>query len=73
MLSEGGLRDREEKDHNMEEDSGDSEFLQGYQWLLRDLPKLPLFDSVRATTAKALQQVSTAGGRGRLGAWRQTT
>lgn len=56
VLSEGGLRDREEKDHPMEEDSGDSELLQGYQWLLRDLPKLPLFDSVRATTAKALQQ-----------------
>nr|XP_034987340.1 integrator complex subunit 1 [Zootoca vivipara] len=56
MLSEGGLRDREEKDHPMEEDSGDSELLQGYQWLLRDLPKLPLFDSVRAATAVALQQ-----------------
>nr|XP_056722177.1 integrator complex subunit 1 [Euleptes europaea] len=56
VLSEGGLRDREEKDHPMEEDSGDSELLPGYQWLLRDLPKLPLFDSVRATTAVALQQ-----------------
>ena len=57
VLSEGGLRDGEEKDHPMEEDSGDSELLQGYQWLLRDLPRLPLFDSVRATTAVALQQV----------------
>ncbi|XP_062999601.1 integrator complex subunit 1 [Elgaria multicarinata webbii] len=56
VLSEGGLRDREEKEHPMEEDSGDSELLQGYQWLLQDLPKLPLFDSVRATTAVALQQ-----------------
>ncbi|KAM6250337.1 integrator complex subunit 1 isoform 2-T2 [Porphyrio hochstetteri] len=56
VLSEGGLRDGEEKDHPMEEDSGDSELLQGYQWLLRDLPRLPLFDSVRATTALALQQ-----------------
>ncbi|XP_053936819.1 integrator complex subunit 1 isoform X1 [Cuculus canorus] len=56
VLSEGGLRDGEEKDHPMEEDSGDSELLQGYQWLLRDLPRLPLFDSVRATTAVALQQ-----------------
>uniref|UniRef100_A0A8D0G6X8 Integrator complex subunit 1 n=1 Tax=Sphenodon punctatus TaxID=8508 RepID=A0A8D0G6X8_SPHPU len=56
VLSEGGLRDREERDHPMEEDSGDSELLQGYQWLLRDLPRLPLFDSVRATTAVALQQ-----------------
>nr|XP_014436471.1 integrator complex subunit 1 isoform X1 [Pelodiscus sinensis] len=56
VLSEGGLRDGEEKDHPMEEDSGDSELLQGYQWLLRDLPKLPLFDSVRTTTSLALQQ-----------------
>ncbi|XP_077172247.1 integrator complex subunit 1 [Paroedura picta] len=56
VLSEGGLRDREEKDPPMEEDSRDSELLQSYQWLLRDLPKLPLFDSVRATTAAALQQ-----------------
>ncbi|XP_048349441.1 integrator complex subunit 1 isoform X2 [Sphaerodactylus townsendi] len=56
VLSEGGLRDREEKEHPMEEDSGDSELLQGHQWLLRDLPKLPLFDSVRTTTAVALQQ-----------------
>ncbi|NXT28885.1 INT1 protein, partial [Syrrhaptes paradoxus] len=56
VLSEGGLRDGEEKDHPMEEDSGDSELLQGYQWLLRDLLRLPLFDSVRATTALALQQ-----------------
>uniref|UniRef100_A0A8C3R092 Integrator complex subunit 1 n=1 Tax=Cyanoderma ruficeps TaxID=181631 RepID=A0A8C3R092_9PASS len=56
VLSEGGMRDGEEKDHPMEEDSGDSELLQGYQWLLRDLPRLPLFGSVRATTALALQQ-----------------
>ncbi|XP_074866589.1 integrator complex subunit 1 isoform X2 [Carettochelys insculpta] len=56
VLSEGGLHDGEEKDHPMEEDSGDSELLQGYQWLLRDLPRLPLFDSVRATTSLALQQ-----------------
>lgn len=47
----------------MEEDSGDSELLQGYQWLLRDLPRLPLFDSVRATTAVALQQVSRRPGK----------
>lgn len=60
VLSEGGLRDGEEKDHPMEEDSGDSELLQGYQWLLRDLPRLPLFDSVRVTTSLALQQVSTS-------------
>uniref|UniRef100_A0A8C6XX02 Integrator complex subunit 1 n=1 Tax=Naja naja TaxID=35670 RepID=A0A8C6XX02_NAJNA len=36
--------------------SWDFELLQSYQWLLRDLPKLPLFDSVRSTTAVALQQ-----------------
>lgn len=41
----------------MEEDVGDTDVLQGYQWLLRDLPRLPLFDSVRSTTALALQQV----------------
>lgn len=41
----------------MEEDSGEVDALQGYQWLLRDLPRLPLFDSVRTTTALALQQV----------------
>lgn len=41
----------------MEEDAGDTDVLQGYQWLLRDLPRLPLFDSVRSTTALALQQV----------------
>lgn len=57
MLSEGSLRDGEEKEPPAEEDSGDAETLQGYQWLLRDLPRLPLFDSVRATTALALQQV----------------
>lgn len=63
VLSEGGMRDGEEKDHPMEEDSGDSELLQGYQWLLRDLPRLPLFDSVRATTALALQQVGGSSWR----------
>ncbi|XP_054549530.1 integrator complex subunit 1 isoform X1 [Talpa occidentalis] len=56
VLSEGSLRDGEEKEPQMEEDSRDSETLQGYQWLLRDLPRLPLFDSVRTTTALALQQ-----------------
>ncbi|XP_044289697.1 integrator complex subunit 1 [Varanus komodoensis] len=56
VLSEGGLRDREEKEHPVEEDPGDTELLQVYQWLLRDLPKLPLFDGVRGTTAVALQQ-----------------
>lgn len=58
------MRDGEEKDHPMEEDSGDSELLQGYQWLLRDLPRLPLFDSVRATTALALQQVGGSNSKG---------
>ncbi|XP_029433335.1 integrator complex subunit 1 [Rhinatrema bivittatum] len=56
VLSEGALRDGEEREHPMEEDSEDSELLQGYQWLLRDLPRLPLFDSVTGTTAVALQQ-----------------
>lgn len=42
----------------MEEDSADAELLPGYQWLLQDLPKLPLFDSVRGMTSTALQQVS---------------
>ncbi|XP_015974610.2 integrator complex subunit 1 isoform X3 [Rousettus aegyptiacus] len=56
VLSEGSLRDGEEKEPAAEEDSGDAETLQSYQWLLRDLPRLPLFDSVRATTALALQQ-----------------
>ncbi|XP_075851349.1 integrator complex subunit 1 isoform X1 [Microcebus murinus] len=56
VLSEGSLRDGEEREHPMEEDSGDADLLQGYQWLLRDLPRLPLFDSVRSTTALALQQ-----------------
>lgn len=57
VLSEGGLRDKEEKELPMEEDVGEADALQGYQWLLRDLPRLPLFDSVRTTTALALQQV----------------
>ncbi|XP_027623842.1 integrator complex subunit 1 isoform X2 [Tupaia chinensis] len=56
VLSEGSLRDGEEKEPPLEEDSGDADMLQGYQWLLRDLPRLPLFDSVRTTTALALQQ-----------------
>uniref|UniRef100_A0A8C0Z4A0 Integrator complex subunit 1 n=1 Tax=Canis lupus familiaris TaxID=9615 RepID=A0A8C0Z4A0_CANLF len=56
VLSEGSPRDGEEKEPPMEEDPGDPEALRGYQWLLRDLPRLPLFDSVRPTTALALQQ-----------------
>ncbi|XP_049759647.1 integrator complex subunit 1 isoform X1 [Elephas maximus indicus] len=56
VLSEGSLRDGEEKEQPAEEDSGEPEMLQGYQWLLRDLPRLPLFHSVRSTTALALQQ-----------------
>ncbi|XP_073931481.1 integrator complex subunit 1 [Castor canadensis] len=56
VLSEGGLRDREEKDPPMEEDTGEPDALHSYQWLLRDLPRLPLFGSVRTTTALALQQ-----------------
>ncbi|XP_036408619.1 integrator complex subunit 1 isoform X1 [Megalops cyprinoides] len=56
VLSEGGLRDGEERDQPMEEDSRDAELLPGYQWLLQDLPKLPLFDSVRGMTSSALQQ-----------------
>lgn len=72
VLSEGGLRDRE-KEHPMEEDSGDSELLQGYQWLLRDLPKLPLFDSVRASTAVALQQVRLSGAGDRKAFFKKKT
>nr|XP_020466080.1 integrator complex subunit 1 isoform X2 [Monopterus albus] len=56
VLSEGGLKDGEERDQPMEEDSADAELLPGYQWLLQDLPKLPLFDSVRSMTSTALQQ-----------------
>ncbi|XP_076000277.1 integrator complex subunit 1 isoform X3 [Genypterus blacodes] len=56
VLSEGGLKDGEERDQPMEEDSTDGELLPGYQWLLQDLPKLPLFDSVRGMTSTALQQ-----------------
>ncbi|XP_053512969.1 integrator complex subunit 1 isoform X2 [Artibeus jamaicensis] len=56
VLSEGGLRDGEEKEAPAGEDSGDAEALQGYQWLLRDLPRLPLFPSVSAPAALALQQ-----------------
>lgn len=67
MLSEGSLRDGEEKEPPLEEDSGDADALQGYQWLLRDLPRLPLFESVRSTTALALQQVR-AGAEAKGGA-----
>ncbi|KAI2666094.1 Integrator complex subunit 1 [Labeo rohita] len=56
VLTEGALKDGEERDHLMEEDSRDAELLPGYQWLLQDLPKLPLFDSVRGLTSSALQQ-----------------
>ncbi|XP_064415075.1 integrator complex subunit 1 isoform X2 [Latimeria chalumnae] len=56
VLMDGSQREGEEKEQLMEEDSSDSELLHGYQWLLRDLPKLPLFDSVKAMTALALQQ-----------------
>ncbi|XP_063042002.1 integrator complex subunit 1 isoform X2 [Engraulis encrasicolus] len=56
VLTEGGLKDGEERDQPMEEDSSDAELLPGYQWLLQDLPKLPLFDSVRGMTASALRQ-----------------
>lgn len=75
VLSEGSLRDGEEKEPPLEEDSGDADALQGYQWLLRDLPRLPLFESVRNTTALALQQVRVGaearGGapKGRGRAW----
>lgn len=57
VLIEGGLKDGEEREQPMEEDSADAELLPGYQWLLQDLPKLPLFDSVRGMTSTALQQV----------------
>lgn len=67
VLSEGGLRDKEEKEPPMEEDVGETDALQGYQWLLRDLPRLPLFDSVRTSTALALQQVRN----GQSQSWRE--
>ncbi|XP_059835761.1 integrator complex subunit 1 [Hypanus sabinus] len=54
--SESSLRDADERDQMIEEDSSDSEPLPGYQWLLRDLPKLPLFSSVCKMTSLALQQ-----------------
>lgn len=57
VLGEGALKDGEEQDQHMEEDSVDAELLSGYQWLLQDLPKLPLFESVRGMTSTALQQV----------------
>ncbi|KAG9476970.1 hypothetical protein GDO78_002385 [Eleutherodactylus coqui] len=56
VLMSRGLQDLDEKDLSMDDDSSDSELIPGYQWLLRDLPKLPLFDSVKGTTAVALQQ-----------------
>uniref|UniRef100_A0A8D3DVU0 Integrator complex subunit 1 n=1 Tax=Scophthalmus maximus TaxID=52904 RepID=A0A8D3DVU0_SCOMX len=56
VLTEGGLKDGDEREQPMEEDSADAELLPGYQWLLQDLPKLPLFDSVRGMTSTALQQ-----------------
>ncbi|TSS23714.1 Integrator complex subunit 1 [Bagarius yarrelli] len=56
VLTEGGIKDGEERDQLMEDDSRDAELLPAYQWLLQDLPKLPLFDSVRGMTANALQQ-----------------
>ncbi|KAM4023912.1 integrator complex subunit 1 [Anomaloglossus baeobatrachus] len=56
VLTSRGLQDGEEKDQAMDEDSSDPEMIPGYQWLLRDLPSLPLFDSVKGTTAVALQQ-----------------
>lgn len=59
VLGEGALKDGEERDQPMEEDSVDAELLSGYQWLLQDLPKLPLFESVRGMTSTALQQVRT--------------
>lgn len=58
VLSEGASKDGEDRYQPMEEDSADAELLPGYQWLLQDLPKLPLFDTVRGMTSTALQQVS---------------
>ncbi|XP_055984334.1 integrator complex subunit 1 isoform X1 [Sorex fumeus] len=55
VLSEGSLRDGEEKEPPQEE-PGPVDALQGYQWLLRALPLLPLFASVKSSTALALQQ-----------------
>ncbi|XP_053327489.1 integrator complex subunit 1 [Spea bombifrons] len=52
VLTEGAVRDAEE-DQSMDEDS---KMMLEYQWLLKDLPKLPLFESVKGTTAVALQQ-----------------
>ncbi|XP_042197003.1 integrator complex subunit 1 [Callorhinchus milii] len=56
--SEVSLREAQEREREqmMEEDSSDGEPLPGYQWLLRDLPKLPLFTSVSSMTSLALQQ-----------------
>nr|XP_015215216.1 PREDICTED: integrator complex subunit 1 isoform X1 [Lepisosteus oculatus]XP_015215217.1 PREDICTED: integrator complex subunit 1 isoform X1 [Lepisosteus oculatus]XP_015215218.1 PREDICTED: integrator complex subunit 1 isoform X1 [Lepisosteus oculatus] len=56
VLTEGGLRDGEEREQPMDEDSRDAELLPAYQWLLQDLPRLPLFESVRSMTSAALQQ-----------------
>uniref|UniRef100_A0A8C4SH98 Integrator complex subunit 1 n=1 Tax=Erpetoichthys calabaricus TaxID=27687 RepID=A0A8C4SH98_ERPCA len=57
VLTEGALRDGEDRDHLMEDDSRDSELLPRYQWLLQDLPKLPLFDNIRGMTSAALQAI----------------
>lgn len=62
VLSEGGIKDGEEREQMMEDDSRDAELLPAYQWLLQDLPRLPLFDSVRGMTANALQQVTLRSG-----------
>ncbi|XP_043945691.1 integrator complex subunit 1 [Protopterus annectens] len=56
VLTESGPRESEEREMLMEEDSKEPDLLPGYQWLLRDLPKLPLFESVKGMTALALQQ-----------------
>lgn len=56
--SESSLREMEEREQMMEEESSDGEPLHRYQWLLRDLPNLPLFSSVCKMTSLALQQVS---------------
>ncbi|XP_055507319.1 integrator complex subunit 1 isoform X2 [Leucoraja erinacea] len=54
--SESSLREMEEREQMMEEESSDGEPLHRYQWLLRDLPNLPLFSSVCKMTSLALQQ-----------------
>lgn len=57
VFLEGSLWDGEEKEFFMEEDVGDIDVLQGYQWLLWDLFCLFLFDSVRSIIVLVLQQV----------------